>query len=208
MADRAVLLERGQTFYGPTATIPTTYTQSVHLEGRPVVLDDVDPSNTKVRRSQAKVHALIVRNTSGFTLYAGQQVLWASGYRGRRVAGLTYETLQEPAGVVDDHLPSGGVRNGDLFLLIVYGPCLALVSRTAEEANYSADAILYAVTAATSGATTAGRFVAWNTTFSSTETEDGTILKLALNRLGRAISACTTGNTGTSRLIFVERQPH
>lgn len=196
-------MERGATYYGTSGTIPasTAYGQSVGLEGRPHVFPDTNPSNRQVRRSQNDVRAILVRNSSGFTIYAGQIVLWASGYRGKRVAGLTNTTACEVAGVVDDHVGSAGVRNGDLFWLIVKGPCLALLSRTAAEAVISAGNVVHAVTAATSGATTAGRFTDWAGTFSATETTNGTAANIVMNKLGRAISAATTGNTGALRLV-------
>jgi hypothetical protein len=201
MADTgAQVLERGTTLYGPTATIPTAV-QSKGILGRRHVSKATNPSNAVVRRSQEDVHCIIVRNSSGVTLYPGQLVVWKSGCRGTEVGSVSYETLCEVAGVVDDMLPSSGVRNGDVFNLIVKGPCLALLSRTAAEANISEGDILYAVTAATSQATTGGRFTNWVGTFTSTETEDGTILKMAINNIGRAISAATTADTGSQRLV-------
>jgi hypothetical protein len=204
-AERAIPIERGQTFYGPTATVPTTYGQSVAYEGRPVVLDDMDPTNTKVKRSQRKVYGILVRNVSGFTLYAGQAVKWAAGYRGKRVDGLAYDVeATEVAGVVDDFLPAAGVRTGDVFILIVKGPVLALLSRTAAETVISEGDVIYSASAATSGATTAGRFKAWNGTFSATQTTDGTAGRIVMNRMGRAMSACTTAHTGQARLVDLD----
>lgn len=205
MAEWSVPIERGQTHYGPDKAIPSTYGQSVSLEGRPVILDDSDPADPKVRRSQRKVYGLVVRNVSGFTLHAGQQVTWAAGYRGKRVAGLAYATeAAEVAGVVDDHLSAAGVRNGDLFLLLVKGPALLLLSLTADEAVVAEGAIVFNASAATSGATTAGRFKAFAGTFSATQTTDGSAARILWNKIGRAMSACTTGHAGQLRLVDLD----
>ena len=200
----SILIQRGKTYYGLAGTIPASYVGSVGLEGTPQVLKDLS-ATTGMQRSQSDVHSIVVRNVSGGTLYAGMIVSWASGYRGKRVDGRTCVTAQEWAGVVDDCLGTAGVRDGDLFNLIVRGPCLVLLSRTAAEAVISVDDILYAVTAATSGATTAGRFVKWLGTFSAAQTTDGTAGSIIMNRLGRAMSAATTADTGALRLVDLGR---
>ncbi len=202
----ANIIERGTTFYGSVNAVPSTYVQSTGLEGRQHVSPDMDPSNAQVRRSQNDVRSIIVRNVSPFTIYAGQTVLWATGYRGKRVAGKCFADYEEVAGVVDDQLGSSGCREGDLFNLIVQGPCSVLLSRTAAEAVIGAGDLVYAVSAATSGATTAGRFTDWIGTFTLTETTDGTAASIVMNRLGRAISAATTADTGALRLVDLNIQ--
>lgn len=206
MADTgAAPFARGQTYYGLDGTIPSSYGESVHLEGREHVSKTYNPANKVVRRDGGDVKSIIVRNVSGITLYPGMLCTFASGYRGKRVDGLSRTTACEVAGSVDDMLStSSGVRNGDLFHLLVSGKALVLLSRTAAEAVISAGQVLYAVTAATSQATTAGRFVGWGGTFSAAETTDGTAGNILLNKIGRAISASTTADTGSLRLIDLQ----
>jgi hypothetical protein len=61
------------------------------------------------------------------------------------------------------------------------------------------------LTAATSGATTAGRVAHENIT-GSTQAADYTFLFDQIsNRIGRALSACTTGNTNSDILIDVTK---
>ena len=193
---------RGETLYGTAGTVPASYGQSVFHEGRLNVFPDTNPSNVQVRRTQRDVRCIQVRNASGVTLYAGMIVTWASGYRGRRVAGRVCVEAAEIAGVVDDHLGAGGVRHGDVFNLIVEGPCLAYLSSVAADcAAVTAGQLLHAATAATSQATTAGRFKVFKGTFSAAETTDGTAFNVVANRIGRAISAATTDDAGALRLI-------
>jgi hypothetical protein len=201
----ATPIARGATFYGD-GDIPTSYGQSVGLEGRTHVSPDVNPSNPTVRRSQNDVYSILVRNATGTTLYAGQVVVWADGYRGKRVGRLAYVSAEEVAGVVDDQLPATGVRDGDIFHLIVKGPCLTRLSTTAAEAVVAEGNVVYAAAAATSGAAGAGRFRPWVGTFSATESTDGTAGKIAMNRIGRAMQAATTGNTGALRLVQLNIQ--
>lgn len=202
----AAPFERGSTHYGLSGAIDTSaYGTSVGLEGRAHVFPDTNPSDRKVRRSQNDVRAIAVRNVSGFTIYAGFLMLWS--IRGKRVAGRVNTINAEIAGVVDDHVGSGGVRNGDIFWLIVEGPCLARLSLTAnDECTYSAGAYLVSVTAATSNATTAGRFTDAVNTFTETQTTDGTLFNRLVNRFARAISAATTADTGALRLVDMKLQ--
>lgn len=194
-------IPRGQTYYGTDGTIPSDYGTSVSLEGRRHTSPAYNPDSSIVRRNGGDVKSIIVRNTSGLTLNPGDLVIWDSDYRLRRVAGRAFEAAGEVAGIVDDMLSSSGVRNGDLFHLLVEGLVLSRLSKTAAEAVVTAGDTLIAAAAATSGATTGGCFKSWGGTFSTTETTDGTAAKVVMNRIGRAVSACTTAHTGSLRLV-------
>jgi hypothetical protein len=207
MSDNVTQLpKRGATWYGPSQTIDTAaYGQSVGVEGSQVRFNDVDPSDNMVLRSNRQVTCLLVRNVSGFTLLGKRLVSWAAGYRGKRVAGYCDVTAEEAAGVTDEFLGANGVRNGDLFYIAVAGPSLV---KTPLEANgnnvFTEGGILYALTAATSGATTAGRVVQWAGTFSVGQTTDGGAANIIMNRVGRAMSAKTTANTNADILVDLE----
>lgn len=216
------LFDRGETLYGPTATIDTTtpdYGGSVNLEGISATFDYIDPSNP-TRKTGRKQHAICVRNTSGITLMRRLAVTWSTtaGERGKRVKGYSCVTAAEIAGYVDDRLGTGGVRNGDMFWLIVKGPVLALTPLAGDATNVvSAGDILFAATAAastavTTGATTAdeaGGFTIDDGTFSQTETTNGVLRNTLRNSFAVALSAATTANTKTSLLIdlYVPRSP-
>ena len=199
----AGIFGRGETYHGTTETISSTYGESVILEGQIKIFRDTDPTDRKKPRSQRDVKAICVRNTSGFTIYAGRLMLWEADYRGKRVAGYTNTLNCEVAGVVDDHVGSGGVRDNDLFWLIVEGPCTALLSSVAADAVIVAGNQLVAVTGATSGGTASGRFTQALGTCTVTAATDGGQFDKICNRFGRAISAATTADTAITRLVDV-----
>lgn len=196
------LFERGNTFH-EGATDSADY-GGVQLEGQVTYFDDIDPSTPKVKRSGKKVKAVVVRNVGAAALLPGDMVTWATGYRNRRVDGKSRTTAVEVAGMVDDHLPAAGVAVGDLFYLIVDGPGLMNTPLEGNANNvFTEGQILYALTAATSGATTAGRPVGWGGTFTATQTTDGSAALIMANRIGRAMSAATTGNTNAKLLVDI-----
>lgn len=202
---------RGSTWYGPSNTIDTNnYGSTIHLEGQCVIFHDMDPTATTTRLSGMDVKCLLVRNVSGITLLPGRLVTWQSGYRYRRVDGYSAVSNCEVAGVVDDFLPTAGVRNGDLFWLVVQGPCRATLSNTAAECATSLVAegnFLTAVTAAsTVVSTTAGRFTgrAADLTCAILDCTNGTNALFLMNHFARAISASTTANSNQLRRIHVK----
>jgi len=151
--------------------------------------------------SQKKICARLVRNVSGIALLPGYTVTWrdADGIRNKEVDGYARTTAAEVAGIVDPFLPSSGVRDDDVFWLIVAGPVLAKTSLAGNAENViSRGDIMYALTAATSQATTAGRVISYAATTGTT-----TALSQILNRIGRAMSAKTTDNTNADVLVDV-----
>jgi len=212
MPSRANLPGRGDTFYGTTSTVPSTYTQSVEHEGVLKLFPNTLSTAKTVRIDGQEVQAIFVRNSSGITLIPGLTVSWASGYRGRRVNGYTDSTAEEVAGVVDPFLSlTSGVRNGDMFWLIIGGPCEVRTPKAADATNvWSEGDILYAQTAAnstavTTGATTqdeSGRLIPWTSLTSITnDNTDGTQSRRILNSVARVMSAATTANTNTLKLV-------
>jgi hypothetical protein len=202
-ANGPVGFERGSTFYGTDGDILSNPVQSAGLEGTEVVFPDKDPANPIVRRSDNDVMAIIVRNSTGVTLYAGQLVSWSGGTRKKRVGRLCYQLGERVAGVVDDFLGVGGVRNGDLFYLLVKGPCLAQLSITPADLSpvIAVDDFLIATAGTAATDPVAGGFRSWCGTWSATETTDGTATRIGKNMFGRAMSAATTANTGVKLLV-------
>jgi hypothetical protein len=142
---------------------------------------------------------------SGIALLPKRIVVWQTGQRFKRVAGYCATTAEECAGVVDEWLPAAGVRNGDLFWLVCRGPSLCLTSLAADAENIVTEfRPLYALTAATTQATTAGRFQRWNGTFSAAETTNGSAGNIIFNNIGRAMTARTTSNTNVDVLVDVD----
>lgn len=141
------------------------------------VFPDVDPATGAIRSNRVK-KCIAVRNVSGVALLPKRVVTWKSGSFSE-VDGYTAATDAASAGVVDEHLPAGGVAANDVFWLTVEGPT-ELKLGPAQQA--AADTSLVALTAAASTAsTTAGQAQ----TAAATYLQNGYI--------GRAISAGTTG---------------
>lgn len=196
---------RGETWYGPSGTIDTAdYGTNQGLEGYQWEGVDIIKGSTpgvKLVSSQGLTTRRIVRNVSGITLTPGRLAVYKAGFEGKRVDGYVTLDAGRAAGVVDDWLPSGtSPRNGDLFWLIEKGRCLV---KTALEANVNnvitAGDWLVGLTAATSQATTAGRFVSYVITSNQTYG-----VSAALNRIGIAVSAKTTANTNADCLVDVK----
>jgi hypothetical protein len=138
---------------------------------------DVDPSTGQVRSNRVKT-CIAVRNVSGVSLLPKRVVVFKSGSF-TEVDGYTRLTDAASAGVVDEHLPAGGVANNDVFWVTVQGPTEVKLGPGNEAA---ADAVLVALTAAASThSTTAGQAQTAAATF------------LPNGYIGRAISAGTTG---------------
>lgn len=191
MAD-ALPFNRGFTYFnGATPSL----TDGLNLEGKEYWIED------KWYSSGRPIKLKCVRNTSGITLLPKRIVSYSltANEFGRRVDGYTYVTAQDYAGVVDELL-TAGVPANDLFFIVVDGP--TIVQRNL--ANYgSAIAVgdrLIALTAATSGATTAGRLGAQGA--SSTQLTSDYVQ----NVIGRALSAIVTSAVTVDPLILVGRR--
>jgi hypothetical protein len=199
MADKVSSLpRRGKTYSGGT---PSSIGQSVGLEGYVQEFKDEVKVGSGVlsQRSGQVTKAMLVRNVSGFALLPGRSAAWAAGYRGRRVDGYTRTTAQEVAGYVDDKLPSTGVADDDLFWLLRKGPALIKTPNAGGAGNVFAEGdVLVALTAATTGAVTAGRPAVLDL---SVATNTGAAI---VNRIGRVMSAMTTAQTNADMLVDLE----
>ena len=115
----------GKTWYGDSETIDVSSSYAnapaIHLEGRECFHGDVtDPlTRPNTTRSADIRKTIIVRNASGVTLQGGYPVTW--GTPGKRVNGYSRVYATKVAGVVDPSLGTTGVRDGDLFHLVVDG---------------------------------------------------------------------------------------
>jgi hypothetical protein len=194
---------RGKTFYGGQTINTSDYGASAQLEGITTIFTNRAPPSSygvQVIRDSQDTHAICVRNVSGIALTPGRIVRFSSGYRNRRVDGYTTLDWVRGDGVVDDHLPSAGVPNGDLFWLIVEGPALMRTDLAGGALNVISDGDrLAALTAATSQATTAGRVQSFVATTNVTNAISG-----VLNVCAIAMSAMTTGQTNSAVLADVK----
>lgn len=201
----------GKTYYDGR-TIDTSNYGGVGLEGQVCTFTNVVvPSGSTTLRvplNDGPIQARLVRNVSGITLLPGRLVIYKAGQQDKRVDGYTSTTAERAAGVVDPWLnATTGVPNGDLFWIVISGTVPVRRSLSNSAADDAEGDTLYAITAATSQATTAGRFTRWVGTFSAAETTDGTAAKILRNAIGLAMSACTTAGTNQQMAVRIRIDP-
>lgn len=179
-----------------------------NLIGKEWLFEDLDYSATGARpaRTNRYVRCRLVKNVSGINLLPKRLARFiASGVNyGAQVDGYT-ATTAERGYPVDEFLPTAGVPDQAYFWIVVDGPAKVLAPLAGADfnGNISEGTRLVALTAATSGATTAGRVAVENIT-GSTQASDYTFIHSNLaNQVGRALSAKTTANTNTDILVEV-----
>lgn len=119
---------------------------------------DVNPTTGTVRSNRIKT-CVAVRNISAGVLLPKKVVIFSTtaGLAGlSSVTGYTTALNTEHVGVVDEYISSAGVAVNDVFWVTVDGPTEVLASMAAAAAIAAGDRIA-SITAATSGAVTAGR---------------------------------------------------
>lgn len=160
------------------------------------VFPDVNPSTGRVRSNRVK-KCVAVRNTSGAALLPKRVVRFDVTNAGKLlgdVDGYASLTNNELVGVVDEYLPSGGVAANDIFWVTVDGP--TEVSHALSGTAVAVGNRLAAITAATSGATTAGRVTPSGVGAATSGAGDN-----SLGVIGYAMSAGTT--TGDAILALI-----
>jgi hypothetical protein len=191
------LILRGQTLYGPTATI-----DSADLAGREVVgtekyFDDRSPI-TGTPRSNRLVKCRLVRNTSGGTMYAKRCVALKAGTNGTEIVGNGTALAQPYLYPIDEYLVNG-VRNNDCCWIVTSGPALVLTDLAGADNNVIAQgARVVGLTGATTGATTAGRVMEQVLTGAT-----ALLAAQVQNAIGVAMSAKTTTQTNSDLLVDV-----
>ena len=209
----------GRPTWVPTRTIDTNdYGTSTQLEGSLRTFKDMDYSTDPVTiRSQRDVICMCVRNVSGITLMSKRLVQFSTGFEGRRVDGYSFVppsadssgnfTGQPAAGVTDEFLPAGGVRNGDLFWIVVDGPTMCTSSATtAEIVANTMGALVNIATAATSQSTALGgrvQFVGITVADVAAAT-GGIMIDKIVNSVGRAKSVLAAASTDEDWLINID----
>lgn len=173
-------------------------------EGAVFAHQDIDRTASKVRTGRGRlsgrqVIAVILRNVSG-SAFLGKRLCQLEqdasnprDYLGR-ADGYAAVLRQQGIAVIDPDLDSNGVANNDLFWGIVSGPTTILTGNagTAFNGDIAVAAPIVAATAAGTTTTLAGRVS------NITGTEDFTD---AINLVGFALSARTTGETDSDLLI-------
>lgn len=191
--DESPPFSMGETYYNG-GTIDTNDLGGANLEGKEFEFEDV------IRNTGMRIRVRVVRNTAAIALLPKRLVTFstAAGYHGRRVTG--YATLTSVnAYPVDELLPAAGVPVNDLFYIVVQGPALVKTDIASGANNVAAiNDIFVSLTAATSGATTAGRIAPQDLTGAT-----ALLGNQVQNRIGRAMSAQTTANTDADLLLYI-----
>jgi hypothetical protein len=182
--------QRGATYGAADETVAT------HLEGREYEHQDQEYGTNRT------VRVRVVRNRSGATLSGKRAVSYASTAGKVEIEVSGYARIgSAKAHIVDDFLNANGVPDKDLFYVVVEGPCLAKTPLEGDALNvFAVGDLLHALTAATTGATTAGRLVAATLTGATS-----VLANQIANVVGRALSAKTTANTNADILIHAGR---
>lgn len=189
-------------------TIDTGDLRFADILGKEWVFEDIDPTNPTVRRTSRYVRCRLVRNTSAIALLPKRTVrfeLTAGDAYGANVDGYT-TTTGERGYPLDEYLPAAGLAVNDVGWIVVEGPAIVVTALANGEGNSIAvgDPIM-ALTAATSGATTAGRasmqFILGAAT--SGNTDYITQFNEFRNYFGRALSARTTNETDLDVLVEI-----
>jgi hypothetical protein len=203
--DEAPPFERGATFYNGSVIDPNNLGGFQH-EGKIWVFEDLVINagvGAKPQRTNRPVRCMVVRNVSaGVILPKRLCKLQKSGaFFFGRVDGYSRLDADDNMFPADEFLPVAGVPINDLFWVVIDGPALVLTDLAGAANNvFNTGDPVVAMTAATSGATTAGRVKPQDLT-GATAVLGGNVQ----NRLGFAITARTTGNTNADLLIDVRK---
>ena len=214
---------RGDTFYNLfTATTQST-SDGIQYEGKEWVFEDINPS-TKAYRSGQYVTCRAVRNASGIALLPGRLARFAAGalvangapggVYGGQVDGYVNTTptanfndLNAHGYPIDEFLPTAGAQINDLFWVVVKGPAGILTDLATLSPSILVGDRVVGQTAATSGATTAGRIVDINANTASATimaaNADLFIGYAMSGPAGAATTAATANNTNGSVLVYV-----
>lgn len=103
----------------------TDASQGGAVTGSMKVFTDADPrtNGAGLQLSNRLVTCVAVRNTSAGALMPGVVVKMKKAAILDEVDGVAAALTDAPIGVVDEYLPATGVAVGDVFWLVVSGPC-------------------------------------------------------------------------------------
>ncbi len=199
---------RGKTWYDGR-TPDSSNLEGVSIEGAEFELDDINWSSTALtkpfRTQGAKCRLRVVRNVSGATLlpkFLARLIKTSGTNLYNRTDGYARLVTDTPCYPIDEFLPSAGVVNYDLFYVCVSGPSECMTGMVGDATNViGIGDFLVALTAATTGATTAGRLGAQDLTGAT-----AVLANQIQNRIARGMSAKTTTNTNAAVLVFVGKE--
>jgi hypothetical protein len=212
---------RGLTFYngGPIPNFlspPSDYDGhpgGFNIEGKEYVFEDGSGAEDGHAGygTGMSVRVRAVRNASGYAIKPGQLCKFTTTYvdgvtvvpLGTCVGSITTTTADGPCYPADEFLPAAGVPNGDLFYVVVDGPCLMTLTTAANAATVAAGQKIVSQTATATTSADAGNIVG-QTLAAPTDSGSTTLYSNQVqNAIGRAMSQATSHATGTQILVDI-----
>lgn len=192
--------DRGTTFYGLGNTPDLSLgAGGINIEGREYLAEVQNrPLGSKNDTSGRFVRLRVVRNRSAINLLPKRLVRDAVGTPAAGYPlhtgtdGYVWQATDPILGVVDEYLPSAGVKPGDLFYVVIDGPT-SFISVTTGTPSIAAGAILAAATGTSAVSADAGFVTTMN--LSSTTTAQ------LITRVGRAEANLAATVTTTSTVF-------
>lgn len=199
--------QRGSTFYnGETIVTPPSgdFLGGYNLEGLEYTWQDSELPGGGYGTGLL-VRCRVVRNSTGGPVLPGQLVSLNATSRAIDNAAVlpgtnadsiarTTATHGYPA---DEFLPAAGVPNGDLFYVVVGGPCLMKTAQSGT-VTLAVDQKVVGGTMAGTTSADAGAIVAQDTSGATSA-----LATQIQNAVGRAMSACSSNGTGQPVLVNV-----
>lgn len=204
---------RGETWYEGD-TPDTTDNSFETVIGATKVFEDInwgDAGIKSYRTGARQVVCRLVRNKSGATLY-GKRLVQIDPTNPNHILGYSI-TLAQEAYPLDEFLPATGLQDGDLGWIVIKGPAVVKTPFTGAEfqtASIAAGANIIAGThnaASTAAGTTGvpGRASGFTIVAATTAGQFSDLINAIVNRIGRAMSAITSGQTDSDMLVDVRR---
>lgn len=200
--------ELGSTMKGTDSSSGSSVLINTTVLGTFHEFPDVDyslgASSTRSLLSGMTIKAIALRNEFGAALLPKRVVLLtatAGRYLYTSVNGYARPYSIGPCVVVDPYLPSAGVADDDIFWGLYAGPAICLTPSAGADfagGDIAVGNALVAATGSTSGNSTSGRVT--NITLAG-QTAGTAALTAAINMLGWAMSAKTTGVTNADILV-------
>ena len=199
MADKIQYLKRGDTLFpNDTQAQVTARVGNSTWEGRERTFKNEDSANPGSFRDGSEVICRLVRNRSGIALKGKRPVVYVPGSR-TELDGYASVASESVAGIMDEFLPSAGLRDDDWGWITVKGQTLYTSQETSNgENSWAIDDFLVASAHGTTSGSTGGHLK--NFTLDGKTVSDTALL----NKVGRAMVANTSSDTATDRLIDVD----
>jgi hypothetical protein len=196
------MFKRGRCLQNATQSSSTTYA-GLGYEGatREIVSEAAATLNPNTKRTADDVIVVAVRNVAAVALAPKMAVVWSTtaGEWGKRVDGYSKARAARVAGIVDEFLPSTGIRVGDMGWIVVKGQALASNQVSSDYGNIAIGNRVSAVTHTNStDPVTAGRVCLQRLTGATQPLADE-----VQNSIGTALSAAVS-NAGGDVLLDVD----